>query len=96
MPPFAAHPAVSMDLANFFKSLINIHKPSFFKWFSRARRLPSSALLGRGCTKIEHQCCPKNEPCAAILSSVSLVGVEVGDKRVAIETKEKTKPRVCA
>jgi hypothetical protein len=44
-----------MDLANFFKSLININKYRFFGLFGPEQMVRYGALLGRGCTKIEHQ-----------------------------------------
>jgi hypothetical protein len=85
-----------MDLANFFKSLININKYRFFTLFSPEQMVPSSSLLGRGCTKIERQCHPKGRYRSVVLKRGPLAVIEVRYKRVAIETKEKTKPRVCA
>ena len=96
MPPFAAHSGASMDLANFFKSLININKYRFFGLFGPEQMVPYGALLGRGCTKIEHQYHPEGRSRSVVFRSGLVAGVEVRDKRVAIATKEKTKLRVCA
>jgi hypothetical protein len=96
LPPVAARLGFSMDLANFFKSLININKYRFFGLFGPEQMVRYGALLGRGCTKIEHQYHPEGRSRSVVLRSGLVAVVDVRDKRVAIAAKEKTKLRVCA
>ena len=96
LPPVAARLGFSMDLANFSKPLINIGKYRFFGLFGPEKMVPYGALLGRGCTKIEHQYHPEGRSRSVVLRSGLVAVVDVRDKRVAIATKEKTKLRVCA
>ena len=76
--------------------MINIDKYRFFGLFGPEQMVRYGALLGRGCTKIEHQYHPEGRSRSVVLRSGLVADVEVRDKRVAIATKEKTKLRVCA
>jgi hypothetical protein len=48
-----------MDLANFFKSLINIDKYRFFGLFGPEKMVPYGALLGRAAPKLSINTTPR-------------------------------------
>lgn len=53
MLPLGTLIGVSIDLANFFKSLKNMKIKNFSAYYSQRKPTAIGALLGRGCTKIE-------------------------------------------
>ena len=91
-----AQSGISIDLANFFKLLISNNKTGFIAFYGPRILVISSALLGRGCTKIERHHHLKVSAVSGILGCVAVARILVRDKRIVIGTKDKTEPRVCA